>query len=75
MWNTRDQLTAMTGASFQYDGLGRRIGKTVGGWTTSYLHDGMNVVAQFGTQAATLLTGLASTRRSCERIPRGRGTF
>lgn len=43
-WNARDQLTSTSNgaSSFAYDVLGRRAGRTVGGSTTSYLHDGMN---------------------------------
>jgi RHS repeat-associated protein len=45
----------MTGASFVYDPLGRRVSKTIGGSTTSYLYDGVNPVQEGG---ANLLTGL-----------------
>ncbi len=57
-WDARNRLASMGGGSFQYDGVGRRIGKTIGGVTTNYLYDGLNVVQQFGGQAATLLNGL-----------------
>ena len=65
-WDTRDRLTSMTGASFGYDALGRRFSRTVAGATTNYLHDGLNVVEQFGAQAATLLTGLGMDE-TCSR--------
>ncbi len=42
-WNARNQLTNISGggitASFQYDALGRRIGKTINGTNTNYLYD------------------------------------
>lgn len=45
-------------ASFSYDGLGRRSGKTVGGAAT-FAYDGLNVVQELtgGTPRANLLTG------------------
>lgn len=45
-WNARDQLasTSAGSASFAYDSLGRRSGRTVNSTTTSYLHDGLNPV-------------------------------
>jgi RHS repeat-associated protein len=64
-WNARDQLTSLSGgtsASFQYDGFGRRRGKTVSGTTTNFLYDGWNFVQEQnsgGTPTANLLTGLA----------------
>ena len=45
-WNARDQLTAVTGASFAYDAFGRRAGKAVGGSSTNFLYDGLNVVQE-----------------------------
>ena len=38
-WNARNQLTGLSGgtsASFAYDGVGRRRGKTIGGTTTNF---------------------------------------
>lgn len=64
VWNTRDQLTALSGemsASFQYDGVGRRRGKTISGATTQFLYDGPNFVQELsggGAVTANLLTGL-----------------
>jgi RHS repeat-associated protein len=45
-WNARDQLasTSAGSASFTYDGLQRRSGRTVNSTTTSYLHDLLNPV-------------------------------
>jgi RHS repeat-associated protein len=63
-WNARHQLQSISGtgltASFQYDGLGRRVGKTVNGQSTAYLYDGENVVQELsgGSPTANLLTGL-----------------
>jgi RHS repeat-associated protein len=62
-WNDRNQLAATStgSASFSYDGLGRRLSKTVGGTTTKFLYDGANVVQEqnaSNTATANLLTGL-----------------
>jgi RHS repeat-associated protein len=62
-WNDRNQLSATSAgsASYAYDGLGRRLSKTVGGTTTKFLYDGANVVQEqnsSNTAAANLLTGL-----------------
>jgi RHS repeat-associated protein len=63
-WNARNLLASMSGgtpAGFQYDGLGRRVQKSVGGQVTRYLHDGLNPVQEqdaLGTPTANLLTGL-----------------
>jgi len=64
-WNARNQLSTInTGvtAGFQYDALGRRSSKTVGGATTAFLYDGMNVVQELSgsplSPTANLVTGL-----------------
>ena len=62
-WNDRNQQSATSGgsASFAYDGLGRRLSKTVGATTTKFLYDGANVVQEqnsSNTATANLLTGL-----------------
>jgi len=62
-WNDRNQLSATSAgsASFAYDGLGRRLSKTVGGATTKFLYDVANVVQEQNTSntaTANLLTGL-----------------
>ena len=63
-WNSRDQLTAISGpsltASFTYDAFGRRQSKTVNGTTTNFLYDGLNVVQELTgtTPVANLITGL-----------------
>jgi RHS repeat-associated protein len=61
-WNARNQLISLSGptsASFQYDGVGRRRSKTVGGTTTKFLYDGINLVQELvgTTPTADLLTG------------------
>ena len=62
-WNDRNQLASTSGgaASFAYDGVGRRLRKTVDGTTTKYLYDGANVVQEQDSSnvaTANLLTGL-----------------
>jgi RHS repeat-associated protein len=62
-WNARDQLSAVTDSvsnAFQYDGLGRRRAKTVGGVTTGFAYDGKTVVQELinGTPSASLLSSL-----------------
>lgn len=52
-WNARDELTAVTAASFAYDALGRRRSRTTGSVTTTYLYDALDVVQeQVGGSAA-----------------------
>jgi RHS repeat-associated protein len=61
VWDARDRLTSAdgNGASFTYDPLGRRMGKTILSATTDFLYDGPNPVQeQNGTVVtANLLTG------------------
>jgi RHS repeat-associated protein len=54
-WDVRNRLVGITGfkpdcsalsASFEYDAIGRRIGKTINGVTTQYLYDGMDIVQE-----------------------------
>jgi RHS repeat-associated protein len=60
-WNARNQLASMnfSNVSFQYDGHGRRTGKTISGATTNYLYDGANTVQELSgtTVTANLLSG------------------
>ncbi len=64
-WNARNQLVGLSGgtsASFAYDGLGRRRGKTINGLTTNFLYDGLTFVQELsagGTPTANLLTGMS----------------
>lgn len=50
-WNARNQLIGTNAGSavYAYDALGRRVNATIGGASTSYLHDGQNPVALNGT--------------------------
>jgi RHS repeat-associated protein len=62
-WDARNRLAGVdtTGltASFQYDALGRRIGKTFNGTATSVLHDGLNAAQEVtGGTVRSILTGL-----------------
>ncbi len=59
-WDARNRLVStLSGASFQYDPFGRRTSKTIGGVTTNFLYDGVNVVQELaaGTPLANLLSG------------------
>jgi len=62
-WNVRNQLVAVSGpsvaATFEYDALGRRIGKGINGAMVNFLYDRQNVVQeQVGGAATTnILTG------------------
>jgi RHS repeat-associated protein len=61
-WDARNRLVSMTGASFVYDPLGRRVTKTISGTSTSFLYDGQNPVQELSgaTPTANLLTGLGT---------------
>jgi RHS repeat-associated protein len=61
-WDARNQLSSISGgvsASFQYDALGRRAGKTIGGVATNFLYDRANTVQELSgsTPTANFLTG------------------
>jgi RHS repeat-associated protein len=67
-WDERNHLQSINGAvtaSFQYDAVERRIGKTIGSVSTGYLYDGINVVQEKNgtgagaTVTANLLSGLS----------------
>src|ERR1700680_633404 len=51
--------------TFQYDGYGRRTGKTISSTATNYLYDGANTVQELSgtTPTANLLTGLGIDER------------
>jgi RHS repeat-associated protein len=56
-WDARGRLTGTTlpdgqSISYSYDAFGRRISASVGGQTTSFLYDGLEVVADFGPGGA-----------------------
>jgi len=63
-WNARNQLVGISGpdmnASFVYDGLGRRVKKTIDNNSTEFLYDGVNPVQEISsaTVLANILTGL-----------------
>ena len=61
-WNGRNQLVGISGpgvgASFVYDGLGRREKKTINGNLTEYLFDGVNPVQE--TSGVTILANILS---------------
>jgi RHS repeat-associated protein len=60
-WNARNQLIAITGAvtaSFSYDAMGRRTARSVGGTSTSFLHEDANLVQEAGGgNSVSYLTG------------------
>jgi RHS repeat-associated protein len=62
-WFTLDlanRLSGMSGpetASYLYDYQGRRRAKTVGGVTTKYLYDGLNLIGELGASPAEYLFG------------------
>ena len=50
-WDARNRLTAISAptpmtAAFTYDGLGRRVSRTVNGITTQYLYDGLDIIQE-----------------------------
>ncbi len=64
VWNARNELTSINGpgvtASFAYDPVGRRIGRTVNGSSTRFLYDASNrLKATQGTSASLMLDALA----------------
>ena len=55
-WNARNQLVGLSGASsasFAYDAIGRRRGKTIGSTTTNFLYDGFNLVQELSGSTPT----------------------
>jgi len=77
-WNVRHQLTSIvhsgvTVASFAYDGLGRRIRKTIAAATTGLLYDGINPIEEVqGSTYNNLLTGLGIDERFARTDSPGR---
>jgi len=65
-WDARNHLVSAdnNGATFVYDGLGRRFGKTMLGANTNFLYDGLNPVQELNgtTPTANLLTGAIDER-------------
>ena len=79
-WDVRDHLANISGganASFQYDGLGRRLSKTVNGTSISFLYDNRNVIQELsGTvPAANLIAGLRTDERFQRTDSAGARTF
>ncbi len=59
-WTTDDRLASISGAataSYLHDYQGRRTSKTVGGVTTSYLYDSLNLIRATGSSTADYLFG------------------
>ncbi len=81
IWNARNQLIqikqgASVVANYNYDALGRRVGRTEFGVSTAYLYDGFNVVQE--TQGAVvnpILTGLGVDQRYARNDNGGRSYF
>jgi len=69
VWNARDQLVRIKDAngiaiaSFTYDALGRRQGKTVRGASQGYVYDGINIVQE--------LNGLAENNSNAASVKAG----
>lgn len=65
-WDARNRLISAdsNGASFAYDGFGRRISKTMQGSNTSFVYDGVNPVQELsgGTVTANILSGMTDER-------------
>lgn len=63
IWDVRNHLAAISGvapATFVYDGLGRRMSKSIGGNAIQFLYDGFNPVQELDSSdspSANLLTG------------------
>jgi RHS repeat-associated protein len=81
VWNGRGQLAQIrqggqTIASFTYDPLGRRIGKTENAQSVQYLYDGLDTVQETrGAQASGVLTGLGLDQRYARSDVSGRTYF
>jgi RHS repeat-associated protein len=74
-WNARDQLIAIGGpvrAVFQYDALGRRVNKTVGGARTDFVYDGAEAVQE--RPGAAVPTNLLLGVGTDEVLSRSQGT-
>jgi len=79
VWDARNHLASMNlgGETFEYDGYGRRVGKTTIGGTTNYLYDGINPVQELSgtTVTANLLTGLGVDERFTRTDSSGTANF
>ncbi|WP_267087303.1 RHS repeat-associated core domain-containing protein [Xanthomonas sacchari] len=81
IWNAHDQLVEIKQgtasiASFGYDPLGRRVSKTEGGQTVSYMYDGLDAVQETqGGAVNPILTGLGIDERCARNEASGRAYF
>jgi RHS repeat-associated protein len=81
VWNARNQLFqvkqgATVVSQYQYDSMGRRAAKTIGGLTTSFLYDGFNAVQETqGAAVNSILTGLAVDERYARNEGAARSYF
>lgn len=67
-WDVRGRLAQITQgtsvvAAFGYDSFGRRVTKTIGSNSITYLYDGLNPVQEQGSISSTSLTGLGIDER------------
>jgi RHS repeat-associated protein len=80
-WEARDRLVAINGASvaasFSYDGVGRRQGKTVNATATQFLYDGLNPIQELTgtTPVVNFLTGLGIDEYFTRTDATGAGYF
>ncbi|HYR27961.1 MAG TPA: RHS repeat-associated core domain-containing protein, partial [Thermoanaerobaculia bacterium] len=51
-WNSLGQLTGVNGISYGYDGLGRRVRRTIGGTTRHYVYDGDDLIMELGSDGS-----------------------
>jgi RHS repeat-associated protein len=59
-WDYENRMTSISGAvsaTYKYDYEGRRTGKTVGGVTTTYMYDGLNLVGESGAATRNYVFG------------------
>ncbi len=81
VWNAREQLAEIRQggnvvASFSYDAMGRRTGRSEGGTSTAYLYDGIDAVQQtVGGVARPILTGLSVDQRYAQGVGANRQYF
>src|SRR5262249_545207 len=78
-WNARNQLTSVNGpgliSAFQYDGIGRRTGKTVNGVTTNYHYDGAAIVQEVSGASVVTDTFTDGYDRTFSRIDASTAVF
>ncbi len=79
-WDARNRLVSISGgasASFRYDPFGRRVSKTIGATTTSYLYDQSNSVQESvgGLSSANILAGIGMDQYYQRTDGSGTGSF